>query len=287
MENNEKNVQNQGKKESKGLVVGLIVIMLIAVSTIGVGGGYWLSKNGNLFNNNETKSSTDDENKNDKKVIKVVSSQKGENQMVIEGKDSNNNTVWTYTTPIENVPQEVINRGQKLIETRKGKVYLCDWGKLYILDEQTGKVLAKNTEHNIGVATVYTFDENDNLYTISYLTSLDKFDTNANLLKTTDSKIWDKGFYWPQNMTLEGNKLSIDYGEEGIVTVNKDTLEIINSKSNNIASNSNYNTAIAEIKKCLKDEKWLKENELKKNEDNSGENLRLLKGQTIMMKRLS
>lgn len=237
MENNENNVQNQEKKQSKGLSVGLVIIMLIAVLIIGIGGGYLLSKNDNLFYKNETKSNnTNDNNKNENKVISVVSvedsSEMVKRQMTIEGRDKDNNRVWSYTTLAENIPQEAINRGLKLIETRNGKVYLCDWGKLYILDEQTGKVLAQNTEHNIGAAAVYIFDENDNLYTTSYLAAVDKFDTNAKLLKTTESKIWDNGFYWPKKMTLNGNNLIIDYGDEGSVTVNKETLEIIDAKNN-------------------------------------------------------
>ncbi len=74
-------------------------------------------------------------------------------------------------------------------------------------------------------------------------------------------------------MTLNGNNLVIDYGDEGSVTVNKETLEIIDAKnntniqqtqvtSNNNTTTSNYDTAITEIKKCLKDENWLKEKEM-------------------------
>ena len=40
-------------------------------------------------------------------------------QMTIEGRDKDNNTVWSYTTLEENIPQEVINRGLKIIETRE------------------------------------------------------------------------------------------------------------------------------------------------------------------------
>ena len=254
MENNENNVQNQEKKQSKGISAPLVVIMLIAVLIIGIGGGYLLSKNNQLFNKNENQTNntnsnnTNDNNKNENKVISVVSvedsSEMVKRQMTIEGRDKDNNRVWSYTTLAENIPQEAINRGLKLIETRKGKVYLCDWGKLYILDEQTGKVLAQNTEHNIGAAAVYIFDENDNLYTTSYLAAVDKFDTNAKLLKTTDSKIWDKGFYWPKKMTLNGNNLIIDYGDEGSVTVNKETLEIIDAKNNtNMQQNQTTSTS--------------------------------------------
>lgn len=272
MENNENNVQNQEKKQKKGLPTPLVVIILIVVLIIGIVGGYLLSKNDNLFNKNETQSNnnnnnesqsqnnsnTDNSNKDDNEVVNVVSRENTSRQMIIEGKNKNNNTVWTYTTPIEHIPTEAINRGQKLIDTRKGKVYLCDWGRLYILDEQTGKVLAQNTEHNIGAAAVYIFDESDNLYTTSYLAALDKFDTNANLIKTTDSEIWDKGFCWPQSMTFNGNNLIIDYGEEGVITVDKDTFKIIDVKKslsqtfigqyNNDAHTEKYLLSINSIK---------------------------------------
>ena len=62
MENNENNVQNQEKKQSKGLSAGLVIIMLIAVLIIGIGGGYLLSKNDSLFNKNETKSNSNNSN---------------------------------------------------------------------------------------------------------------------------------------------------------------------------------------------------------------------------------
>ena len=123
----------------------------------------------------------------DKKVVNVVSSQKNQKQMLIEGKNENNNVVWTYTTPETNYPVERVNEGQRIIGQRNGKVYLCDWGKLYILDEQTGKVLNYNDKVGIGAATCWTIDEDENIYTISYLSALNVFDKNAKLIK----QVWD------------------------------------------------------------------------------------------------
>lgn len=262
-ENNENNVQNQVKQKDNGgkaVLVILLIILLILTLAIGIGGGYLLSQNNKTQSNNASNSNND--NKNENKVVSVVevenNSEMVKRQMTIEGKDKDNNTVWSYTTPKENIPEEIVNRGLKLIETRKGKVYLCDWGKLYILDEQTGKVLAKNTEHNMGAAKVYVFDENDNLYTISYLSSLDKFDTNANLVKST-GEAWDKGLAWPQKMTLNGNNLTIDYGDEGVITFNKDTFETVETKQD---TSSNSNNSQSETAKYLG--KWY-------DEDNSSE----------------
>lgn len=250
------NNENKPKKNNSKTII-LIIIAMILVLAIAIGGGFLLANKNNNNNANTTEtqdykqeqSKTSNNSKNENKVVNVVSVEDSNEmvrrQMTIEGRDINNNTVWSYTTLAENIPQEVINRGLKFIETRKEKVYLCDWGKLYILDEQTGKVLAQNTEHNIGAAEVYIFDENDNLYTTSYSTAVDKFDTNAKLLKTTESKIWDEGFYWPKKMTLNGNNLIIDYGDEGKVTINKDTLEIVDvnkTELNNNSKNDNTNT---------------------------------------------
>ena len=243
--------ENKSKKNNSKTII-LIVVATILVLAIGIGGGFLLANKDNNNNANATETQdnkqeqgkTSNNDKNENKVVSVVSVEDSNEmvrrQMTIEGRDINNNTVWSYTTLAENIPQEAINRGLKLMETRKGKVYLCDWGRLYILDEQTGKVLAQNIEHNMGAAAVYIFDENDNLYTTSYLAAVDKFDTNAKLLKTTESKIWDEGFYWPKKMTLNGNNLIIDYGDEGKVTVNKDTLEIVDV--NKTESNNNSET---------------------------------------------
>ena len=236
MENNDfqKDVNDKKTNTQKGKMIALIIIVIILTLIIGIGGGYLLSKNDKIFIKDETQSNNADNekkgNKTTNEVVKVVSNENDTRQMIIEGKDKNDNTVWTYTTPAENIPDEIVNKGQKLIETRKEKVYLCDWGKLYILDEQTGEVLAKNTENNIGAAKVYAFDENDYLYTVSYLAGLYKFDTNAKVIKSTE-ELWDRGFAWPQKMTINGNNIIIDYGEEGIATVNKDTFKVVENET--------------------------------------------------------
>ena len=43
MENNENNIQNQEKKQAKGISTPLVIILLIPVLIIGIGGGYLLS----------------------------------------------------------------------------------------------------------------------------------------------------------------------------------------------------------------------------------------------------
>lgn len=230
MENNEdnvqvvQNVQNQEKKKKKrGVPISIFVCILIIVSLFCICIGILIGTNDELFKKIGTQVKKSEE----LTVTNIVSSEKNGKQLLIEGKDKDGKTVWTYTTPSENIPQQITNEGIKLIETRKGKVYLCDWGKLYILDEQTGDVLAKNTEVNIGAARAYTFDDDDNLYTVSYLSALNKFDSNGKLIKST-SDVWNEGFAWPKSMNINGNDLKVEF-EEGTATISKETFSITNT----------------------------------------------------------
>lgn len=211
----------------------LLVVIII--------GGMFLVKLLNDSNNKikelEEKISFSNENNSSNKIedVEVISvveeSYEFHKNMTIIGKDKNNNVIWRYTTLDSNIPTESVNKGCKLIETRNGKVYLCDYGKLYILDAKNGKVLAENKETNIGAAAVHVFDENNNLYTVSYLSSVNKLDSNAKLLKSTE-EAWNNGFVWPKKMSINGNSLVIDYGDEGVITLNKDTLAVIETKKN-------------------------------------------------------
>lgn len=163
----------------------------------------------------------------DRKVVDIKSEMIDQKRIMIEGVNSKGETVWSYVSPKENYPFQIVNEGIKIIEKRNDKVYVCDWGKLYILNLQYGDVLAKNTDTNIGAASTYVFDENGNLYTVSYLSAINMFDSNAKLIRKTD-EAWNNGLAWPKKMTIDGNKLIVDYGEEGSITLNKDTLEVIN-----------------------------------------------------------
>lgn len=246
MENNEdyiqvvQNIQNQEKKKKKrGIPTSVFIIVLIIVALFCISIGILLGTNDELFKKTGTQSNSSET----VTVTNVVSSEKNGKQLLIEGKDKDGKTIWSYTTPSENIPMQVTNEGIKFIETRKGKVYLCDWGKLYILDEQTGEVVAKNTEENIGAARAYTFDDDDNLYTVSYLSALNKFDSNAKLIKSTFD-VWNEGFAWPKSMSIDGNNLTIVF-EEGTATVKKDTLTITDTKKatdNNSDENKTNNT---------------------------------------------
>lgn len=289
-ENNEKIVQNNVKEEvnsnihnqkkKSGITIVLVIIVLILMLAVGIGIGYVLSDK-KIFNNTTENTTPTQENKQEQveksqdkskqnmKVTNVIANQIDYKYMIVEGKDSNENTIWEYTTPEENHPMNIVNEGQKLIEIRNGKVYLCDWGKLYILDEQTGNVLSKNTEANIGAAGAHVFGDNENLYVISYLSYLNKFDENGNLLSQT-GELWDDGYTQPNKISIEGDNLIVDFGEQGCVTVNKNTLKIRKDTNNSQANitqnqtntNNEHDIAVTEIKKCLKDENWLKEKEI-------------------------
>ena len=147
---------------------------------------------------------------------------------------------------------EIVNQGQRLIETRAGKVYLCDWGKLYILDEQTGNVLFQNTEINMGAAALYTFDENGYLYTASYLAPIYKIDPTGKVILNTF--ISNLGYYHINKLYINSDsKLVVECPEdENLITkieLNKDTFSIENVSSNYTSElNGEYKKEIGTLK---------------------------------------
>ena len=178
----------------------------------------------------ETQNKTTSDKNVTKVESKIINEEKlNERQMVVTGINSAGEKVWEYTTLKENCPEESVNRSLKLIGIKNNKVYVCDWGKLYILDEQTGKVLYSNTEVNMGGAAVTAFDDNNNLYTASYLAPLCLFDTEGRIISLTFD-LWDNGFYTAKKITIEGDNLIIDYGNDGIATVNRYSLKLQNPK---------------------------------------------------------
>ena len=104
MENNENNVQNQEKKQSKGLSAGLVIIMLIAVLIIGIGGGYLLSKNDSLFSKNETKSNGN--NSNTIQSDNNISTQNNTSEQSKVGKKIDESKPWVYDANYEDGKEE-------------------------------------------------------------------------------------------------------------------------------------------------------------------------------------
>ena len=185
MENNSENLKNenvikknqtnndsvkQSSNNGKKKTILLVGIILVLVLGIGICVGILFSKgNTKIFNITEQK-----EQNNETKAVAVI-----------------------------------VNERQKLMTIKDGKIYLCDWGKLYILDLATGNVLYKNTETNIGGGTAYIFDENNNLYVIAYLTGLNVFNEEANCIKTVSNL--EAGYSMDQQMSIENNQLIIKY----------------------------------------------------------------------------
>lgn len=203
---------------------------------------YSLDANQDEENTNTTKTETTEATETtattDKKVTQIKDEiinedQLNSRQMVITGLNSSGEVVWKYTTLKENCPEQSINEGLKLIGTKNGKVYICDWGKLYILDEQNGNVIYSNTEINMGAAAVTAFDDNNNLYTASYLAPLCLFDTEGRIISLTYD-LWDNGASHANKITIEGDKLIIDCGDDGIETLNRYSLKMQNPKKEKI-----------------------------------------------------
>lgn len=290
MEDNQNNVQNEVnnveqkvsenklQKSGKGKTIVLMIIVLLLVLAIGLGGGYLLSnKNSENSTNNTINSTTDnttnittnttdnttntantDISKNN--VVGVIDENKDNelrDQMTIAKKDENGNVIWRYTTLKSNIPVERSNSGLNLIGTNNGKVYLCDWGNLYILDEQTGKVLKSNVniDEKIGYATANAFDKDNNLYTVSYPMYLRKIDENGNFLCST-GELWDKGLIWPKSLKIENDTLIAEYyegtakvalGDLSIKEISYNTNENQTSNSNNISYKKEYIKIIEKV----------------------------------------
>ena len=190
MENNENNVQNQEskKKETKGLFTPLVVIMLIAVLIIGIGGGYLLSKNDNLFNKNGTQSNNNNNNESQSQnTSNTDDGNKGDNE--------------------ENQSTSVITAGlyqytQKFEKDNLGIGYF-----LYLYDNGTFKY-----EHSVytpsGVIGEYTIKDNILILNAQYSTASDTdiTPTNKTIYLKIDNNtiIYQNGFY---------NELSKEYSD--------------------------------------------------------------------------
>lgn len=147
MENNENNVQNQEKKQKKRLPIPLVVAMLIAVLIIGIGGGYLLSKNDNLFNKNDTQSNNNNNNESlsqntsntdyAKEYIKIIDEYKSKYS------DNNFKCDLIYFNN-DDIPDLVIDYGGI---------------NLYIYENGTVYTLMENASYGIGGSKYYGYFE--------------------------------------------------------------------------------------------------------------------------------
>lgn len=251
-ENNEKIVQNKVKEEfdsnqkrnNNGKKIVLLIIALILVFAIGICVGIFFSTNDNKTINNSTITNTKDNTKTDDvaKVIQVTADIFDESQDYIKiyGKDSNGNVIWEYKTTEEKTEQ-IINEGLHVLTTRNDKVYVNEWGKLYILDMQTGNELYHASDSdlpgyspNMGKNPKFIFDEDDNIYTFGYLTLLQKYDKNAKLKGALDI-----GLYHTNDITMkiEGDNLVITTIDNETIVVDLNQFTIINDTTSTPVQN--------------------------------------------------
>ena len=147
---------------------------------------------------------------------------------LVEGRDySNDNVLWKYTTendaPLECREDTYLG----YITSHRGKVYLCDWSKLCVLDAKTGKVINRDDTY-IGWAQRYVFDDDGDFYVTSYLANLNRFDENGkNLCYTSALHDYFISDNYAIKLRIDGDKLIVDFDEGGSITFDKDTLEVI------------------------------------------------------------
>ena len=153
---------------------------------------------------------------------------KVDDKLVVEGRDySNDNVLWKYTTendaPLECREDTYLG----YITSHRGKVYLCDWSKLCVLDAKTGKVINRDDTY-IGWAQRYVFDDDGDFYVTSYLANLNRFDENGkNLCYTSALHDYFISDNYAIKLRIDGDKLIVDFDEGGSITFDKDTLEVI------------------------------------------------------------
>ena len=176
MENNENNIQSQETKKTNGISAPLVIIMLISVLIIGIGGGYLLSKNDNIFNQNKTQSNNTNNTENNTTEIQSTKVSKIEHQecsrpnhdgtfyILITAYDEAKKEVWTYKTE-EGATAQYINL--VYIGENNGRVYLEECGSIVALNRENGKVVWKNNEYK-GYNPSVKFDSNGNVYIGSY-----------------------------------------------------------------------------------------------------------------------
>jgi len=228
MENNENNVQNQDKKQKKGLSTPLVVVMLIAMLIIGIGGGYLLSNNDNLFNKNGAQSN------NTNNIENNITEQNKISKKIDENKD------WVYNAEYgNNKPVKTINSWNNEVLSSKKELIVP-----YININSTA---GKNANKEI-----------EKLYEEMY----NKYATNINADENIDAKTMTnlKYRYYINNNILSVVIESSTYilpGGAGrcplyVYNFNLDTLE--NATNEELAKQSGYNS-ITEVNEIVN--KWI------------------------------
>ena len=201
MENNENTVQNQEKKNKKGLSAPLVVIMLIVVLIIGIGGGYLLSKNDNLFSKNETQSNNN--NNNESQIQNTSNTDDGN-----KGDNKGNQSISVIPTGLYQYKQKI----EKDDFTIRYSLYLYDNGTF-------------KYEHSIAAPTgaigKYTIKDNNLILNVQYLTGSDTGITKTNetiTLKINNNTIIDQNGYYKD---LSKKYSNIDFNNITMVKANE------------------------------------------------------------------
>jgi flagellar basal body-associated protein FliL len=205
MENNENNVQDQEKKQSKGMSAGLVVIMLIVVLIIGIGGGYLLSKNDSLFNKNETKS-----NNNSSNTTQSNNNTSVENNTIEQ--NTVTNTTPTKSTSIQDVTTSSTNYDKYNMAIAEIKKCLKD-GNWLKEKEITGSYEPYNEESTIKTYFARLDSINNKPY---YVVRSDVFDASYLRLISYD---------YGENKVVVSSKCGADYGSVKI-DINNNIVEV-------------------------------------------------------------
>jgi len=159
--NNEKIMQNEVKKSKKGWSTSLVVIMLIVVLIIGIGGGYLLSKNDNLFNKNNTQlHNNESQNQN------ISNTDNGNNKDTFEIIDAN---LTAYATEYIDIIDEHQSKypDKELIcdliyfnnDDIPDLVINCEGINLYMYENGIVHTLMENAAYEIGGSKYYNYLE--------------------------------------------------------------------------------------------------------------------------------
>ena len=114
-------------------------------------------------------------------------------------------TYWEYETAKYEVAQ---CSSVELIAATASCIYINEGGTITAINLTDGKVLWRNSDYQ-GSGTVSEMDEDGNLYLAGYYSpALLILDPNGNTLLKVDEFA---DYFWPYEMSIEGNQLTIKY----------------------------------------------------------------------------
>ena len=112
---------------------------------------------------------------------------------------------WVYETDRFEVAQ---CSNVELIASTASCIYINEGGTITAINLTDGKVLWRNSDYQ-GGGTVSEMDDDGNLYLAGYFSpALLILDPNGNTVLKVDEFA---DYYWPYEMTIDGNQLTIEY----------------------------------------------------------------------------